>query len=130
MKKWPNGWIITQIWTCRKCQDTRWFVIIKGGASHNASTYVFFLFLILFVVCKLWILACILHSLDDVWLWSTYFSHVFLDIWLWNGSVGGDIGSELLVMESQVPRLEPKQCFKMCFECFLNLLMWCCVVFE
>ncbi len=33
--------------------------------DHKSSVFTF-LFLMLFVVCKLWILVCIFHSLDGV----------------------------------------------------------------
>ncbi len=69
-----------QIWTGRKCQDGRWFVIMRRGAGRNAPASISFLFLMLLVVCRLWVLDCILHNLDGAWRRSIGSLHSFLDI--------------------------------------------------
>jgi len=69
-----------QIWTGRKCQDGRWFVIMRCGAGRNAPASISFLFLMVLVVCRLWVLDCILHSLDGARHRSIGSLHNFLDV--------------------------------------------------
>ncbi len=53
---------------------------MRRGAGHNAPASISFLFLMLLVVCRLWVLDCILHNLDGAQLRSIGSLHKFLDI--------------------------------------------------
>jgi hypothetical protein len=53
---------------------------MRRGAGRNAPVSISFLFLMVLVVCRLWVLDCILHSLDGARHRSIGSLHNFLDV--------------------------------------------------
>lgn len=53
---------------------------MRHGAGRNAPASISFLFLMLLVVCRLWVLDCILHNLDGARRQSIGSLHNFLDV--------------------------------------------------
>lgn len=82
--------------TGRKCQMKRWLIIMT---SRGAAFYflLLFYFLIMFVVCKLWGLICVLHEvlksrISDGALFLWFF---FMDWWKWCWRMDG-VGNTLV----------------------------------
>jgi hypothetical protein len=84
MWKWFNGWSIARIWTSRKCQKKRWLKIMKfRRCCYSLATS--FLFFCCFVICKLWVLVCTFHGLDDIQHWLIWCFALYLGMMCYEG---------------------------------------------
>jgi hypothetical protein len=107
--KWEFGWkydLMNEVmWgsgLAKNAKKKGWLVIMKfRGCCYSA---IFFMFLWLFVVCKWWVLFCILHDLKDVWHWSVWCFVLLLDMVHYEGWTL-PYKEELLMLRSQVFRL-------------------------